>query len=296
MQSGASEKTIEDLARPASDPELSFDKADIEKRLGFPAGQFTSPGPVLAPLLAIVLTVGFYTLLTAFPGSGLARMFTERGAIPYVIVFLAAWSLTVLLIKYFKLSLQRKSLALDLLPTDDPGFVLNPVSARRVLERLHQSVDNPQHFLLTRRIHTTLANLQNMGRVGDVGEMLSAQADHDEAAVDSSYTVLRGFIWAIPVLGFIGTVWGLSSALGSFGGVLSAAEEMEQLRSALQEVTGGLSTAFETTLQGLVAALVIHLAMVGISRKEEQFLDECKDYCQKHIVGRLKLTSEEGEQ
>ena len=280
-------KTLEDLARPGPEPDLSFDRSDIERRIAFPAGQYTSPGPLLAPFLAVILTVALYGLLSILPGSRLTDMFTKRGAVPYVIVFLTAWSLAILLVKYCKLSLQRKALSLDLLPTDDPGFVLNPTSAQHVLESLFRTVDDPKHFLLTRRIHTALANLRNVGRIGDVGEVLAAQADNDEAVVDSSYTVLRGFIWAIPVLGFIGTV------LGSFGGVLSSAEEITQLRSALQNVTGGLSTAFETTLEGLVAALCIHLLMIAVRRREEQFLDDCKDYCQKYIVGRLRLTPDE---
>jgi biopolymer transport protein ExbB/TolQ len=282
-------QTLEELARGASDPVLSFDHSDIEKRLMFPPGQFTSPGPILAPLLAVFATVGFYALMSLIPGTLLGDMFTKRGVVPYVIVFLSAWSLAILLVKSMKLSLQKKALKLRFLPTDDPGFVINPASALNVLEKLYRSVDDPKHFLLTRRINLALANLRNMGRIGDVGEMLSVQADNDEALVDSSYTVLKGFIWAIPVLGFIGTVLGLSTALGAFGGVLSSADKVDQLRSALQDVTGGLSTAFETTLQGLVAALCIHLLMIGVQRREEQFLDGCKDYCQKYIVGRLRL-------
>jgi len=288
--------TLEDLAGGGEEPELSFDRSDIERRIAFPAGQYTSPGPLLAPLLALALTVAFYGLLSVLPRSFMTDMFTKRGPVPYVIVALSAWSLTIVLIKHFKVSLQCRALALDLLPTDDPGFILNPTSAQNILENLHRRVDDPKRFLLTRRIHVALANLRNMGRIGDVGEVLAAQADNDEALVDSSHTVLRGFIWAIPVLGFIGTVLGLSKALGKFGGVLSSAEEMEKLREALQSVTGGLSTAFETTLQGLVAALCIHLLMIAVRRREEQFLDDCKDYCQKHIVGRLRLAPDEGQQ
>jgi len=282
-------KTLEDLAKTGPEPDLSFDRSDIERRIAFPAGHYTNPGPLLAPLGAIILTVGIYGLLAVLPRSLVVDMFTKRGAVPYVIVFLSAWSLTILMVKNSKLSLQRKALALDLLPTDDPGFILNPASSQHILENLYRTVDDPKHFLLTRRIHVALANLRNMGRIGDVGEMLSSQADNDEAMVDSSYTVLRGFIWAIPVLGFIGTVWGLSIALGSFTGVLASAGAMDQLKTALQDVTGGLSTAFETTLQGLVAALCIHLLMISVRRREEQFLDDCKDYCQKNIVGRLRL-------
>ncbi|HUU43845.1 MAG TPA: MotA/TolQ/ExbB proton channel family protein, partial [Planctomycetota bacterium] len=209
---------------------------------------------------------------------------------PYVVTFLTAWSLVMLWVKGRKLKLQRRALGLNLIPTDDPGFILTPASAEHVLERLYQSVDDPKHFLLTRRIHNALANLRNMGRVGDVDAVLQTQADNDEGLMESSYTVLRGFIWAIPVLGFIGTVWGLSQALGSFGNVLNRAAEMEDLRSALQNVTGGLATAFETTLVALVAALGIHMLMVFVRRREERFLDDCRDYCQKYLVGRLRLT------
>jgi len=220
-------------------------------------------------------------------------MFTERGPVPYIIVLLSALSVMMLLVKSRKLALQKRALDLKLLPTDEPGFILTPSSAEDVLQALYQAVDNPDRFLLTRRVHIALANLRNMGRIGDVDEVLKTQAENDEGQVDSSYTVIRGLIWAIPVLGFIGTVLGLSVALGSFGAVLSAANDMEQLRTALQKVTGGLATAFETTLEGLVAALIIHLLMVAVRRREEQFLDDCKDYCQKNLVGRLRLIGQE---
>ena len=276
-----------------SEPELSFSRSDIERRIAFPAGRFTSPGPLLAPLAAAVLTVGSYGALAAIPENTITRMFTQRGVIPYVIVFLTTWSFVILLIKSRKLALQRKALALTILPTEDPGFILTPTSAEHVLERLYASVDDPQNFFLTRRIHNALANLRNVGRIGDVDDVIRTQAENDEGQVDSSYTVLRGFIWAIPVLGFIGTVLGLSVALGSFGAVLTSAGQMEQLRGALQGVVGGLSTAFETTLEGLVAAICIHMLMIMIRRREEQFLDACKDYCQKYVVGRLRLSDAE---
>ena len=273
-----------------SEPLLSFSRSDIERRIAFPAGRFTSPGPLLAPLMAVILSVAFYGAISLAPESQATTMFTRSPVIPAVIVFLTAWSLMILLIKGGKLSLQRKALTLKLLPTEDPGFILTPNSAEHVLKKLYTNVDDPQSFLLTRRIHNALANLRNVGRIGDVAEVLRTQAETDEGQIDSSYTVLRGFIWAIPVLGFIGTVLGLSVAMGSFDAVLTKAGEMEQLRGALRNVVGGLSTAFETTLQGLVAAICIHLFMTMTRRREEQFLDSCKDYCQKYIVGRLRLT------
>ena len=288
-------ETVEDLVKKqtAADPRLSFIESDIEKKFLFPAGTFTSAGPLLAPFGALFLAVLWYVIIFPFSDSHFGAMFTQRGVVPYVIVFFTAWSLMILLIKSLKINVQRKALALHILPTEeDPGFTLTPASAQRVLERLYKSVDDPKYFLLTRRIHVALSNLKNMGNISDVDRVLNTQADNDEAMVESTYTLLRGFVWAIPVLGFIGTVLGLSMALGSFGNVMSSAGEMAELKTALQHVTAGLSTAFETTLLGLVSALCIQMIMTGLKRKEEQFLDACKDYCQKNIVNRLRLMKE----
>ncbi len=273
----------------STEPELSFESSDIERKLGLPAGKFTSPGVALPLVMTVLFTVGFYSLLYLFPNSTAYVMFTQRGIIPYTIVFLAFWSMSILLVKNCKISLQRRAINLSIIPADTPGFVLTPLSADQIIATLYKKVDDPEKFLLTRRIFIALSNLKNLGQVADVGEILRSQTQTDEDTIDSSYTVLRGFIWAIPVLGFIGTVWGLSIALGYLGGILSKSNNLTDLKSALQSVTVGLSTAFETTLEGLVAALFIHLFMVAIRRKEENFLDECSQYCQKYIVGKLKL-------
>ena len=283
--------TMSDLVEKhtQAEPELSFGRMDIEKRIGFPSGRHTTAGPLLAPLIGIILAVGFYAILALFPQARWTETFTHRGPVQYAIILFMFWSAAIIFVKYFKLRLQRKALKIRLLPPDDPGFILTPDSAEQVLHNLYRSVDDPDKFLLTKRIHNALANLRNIRRIGDVADVLANEADGDEGATESSYTFLRGLIWAIPVLGFIGTVMGLSMALGSFWEVVASAGNMEELRSALQRVTGGLSTAFETTLVGLVAALLIHLLMISVKHKEDQFLDVCRDYCQKHIVSRLKL-------
>jgi biopolymer transport protein ExbB/TolQ len=158
-----------------------------------------------------------------------------------------------------------------------------------VLDRLHEVAEEPKHFLLFNRIQFALSNLRNMGRIGDVDEVLRSRAQNDESAVESSYTVVKGLIWAIPVLGFIGTVIGLSKAIGGFGSVLNEAGAMDQLRPALQSVTAGLATAFETTLQALIAALIIQMLMTFVKRGEERMLDDFITYCDRQIVGRLRL-------
>ena len=158
-----------------------------------------------------------------------------------------------------------------------------------MLARIHSLVDHPRHFVLLNRIDRALSNLKNIGQINDVSAILRAQAENDEDQVASSYTLLNGLVWAIPVLGFIGTVQGLSMAIGQFTQTLQAAGDISLIRTSLQGVTGGLATAFETTLIALVYALILQLWITFQQKREMTFLDECNDYCHSHVVAKLRL-------
>ena len=282
---------------PAPTLALSWSEEEIENRLGlFHGGRYTTVNKTLSLVIAIMLTGAFY-LLNAFALNHIpaahrfAIIFVRPGNIytigPALILFF--WAISALYIKARKLEFQRRALKLAAVP-QQPDFILNEATARTVLERLHSLVDNPRHFILLNRIERALSNLHNIGGIGDVSEILRAQAENDENQIASSYTMVSGVVWAIPVLGFIGTVQGLSLAVGNFGRTLQAGGEVSRLKDSLLGVTGGLSTAFETTLVGLVGALVIQLYLSFLQQREAEFLDECNDYCHSHVISKLRLT------
>jgi biopolymer transport protein ExbB/TolQ len=167
--------------------------------------------------------------------------------------------------------------------------VLTPTTVDEVIGRIYATADDPRQFVLFNRLMIALSNLRNLGQVSDVDDILRSQAENDEASMETSYHLLQGLIWAIPVLGFIGTVLGLSNAIGSFGGVLEQTSEFANLKDSLRQVTAGLSEAFETTLHGLVAAMIIQLWMTVLKVAEESFLDACSEYGLRNVVGRLRL-------
>jgi biopolymer transport protein ExbB/TolQ len=191
-------------------------------------------------------------------------------------------------IKGRKVSFQRKILALNLIP-QDPNFFLNNATARDALSRIRGQVDDPKHFLLLNRIDVALSNLQNIGEISEVASLTNAQASIDEDQISASYSLINGFNWAIPVLGFIGTVLGLGAAIGEFGVTIQLADDVDKLKNSLTDVTGGLSTAFDTTLLGLVASIVVQMLMTFRKRQEFLLLDECNEYCQTYVLAKLKL-------
>lgn len=275
-------------------PILSWSTSDVEQRLGFSGGRYTRVNNILTGLLGLAAAVAFYAAIMPFEGTYYADMFTHRGPTQYATVLLTGWSLAILFIKSRKLALQRKALAHDILP-ESHDFVLSSTTVDQVLRRIQAVADDPKHFVLFNRVVVALSNLRNLGRVTDVDDILRSQGGQEESSMETSYSLVQGFVWAIPVLGFIGTVLGLSDAIGAFSGVLGAASDVSELSTALRGVTAGLSTAFETTLVALVAALVIQLFLIGLKKSEEEFLDDCTEYCLRNVVGRLRILPYEQE-
>jgi biopolymer transport protein ExbB/TolQ len=285
------------MNRPNSNLALSWAEEEIENRFGFfRPGRFTTANKTLSFLIGLVFTAIFFALVMFFLNSIPATRpflfpFVRPGNIyttgPAMLFFF--WAMTTLFFKSRKIDFQSRALQLAAVP-QQPDFVLNETTARTVLERLHSLVDDPRRFILLNRIERALSNLQNIGGLADVSTILSSQAENDENQVSSSYTLLNGLVWAIPVLGFIGTVQGLSQAIGKFGQTLQATGELTKVKESLQGVTGGLATAFETTLVALVAALIIQLYINYLQQRETDFLDECNDYCHSHVIAKLRLT------
>jgi biopolymer transport protein ExbB/TolQ len=278
---------------------LNWSRQDIENRLGFfRAGRYTSANKILGFMLAIALTAVFFSLLAfVFSSTPLLRPFAVVFLRPGNLyttgpaTFLFLWAMSLLVLKRLKLNYQERALTLAAVP-QNPDFVLNEVSARAVIDRIHGLVDHPRHFILLNRIDRALANLRNIGGLSDVSTLLKGQAENDENQVSSSYTLIGGMVWAIPVLGFIGTVQGLSAAISTFAQTLASSEDLNAIKANLQGVTGGLATAFETTLVALVMALLLQLYLTSLQKRETDFLDECNDYCHQHVISKLRLVAQ----
>ncbi len=104
----------------------------------------------------------------------------------------------------------------------------------------------------------------------------------------SSYTLLKTFIWAIPILGFIGTVQGLGSAVGGFGAGLDQATDISVIKDSLTSITVGLAVAFDTTLVALVMSVILMFPMSSMQKSEEDLLSRIDDYCADHLLKRLR--------
>ena len=272
-------------------PKLDARTGDIECMIGFPSGRYTvASAPLWLGVAAVMTILVALVLVIVVPNSYLLLMM-NRCWTNWAVVFFSWWCLGILLAKWIKTSIQLRALrAVDIVPRRG-DFILSPGTSGDVLRRIKAVAERPKDFLLFRRIDMALSNLGNIGEVRDVGAVLESQADSDGSSVDSSYTVIRSLIWTIPILGFIGTVVGLSQAIGSFTDVLTqTGSDAGSIKSKLGPVVGGLATAFETTLVALVAAVIIQLLSTWVYKREEALLDGISDFTTENVLSRLKLT------
>jgi len=275
---------------------LDWHLGDVEQRFGFKGGKYTDVNATFAMFVAAVLTGAFFIALCHVPESlrthPCVALILDRGWTPYAMVTLFFLALTTLFVKSRKLAFQKRAFEIELIPPGE-NFALTPETAPEILKTLSAAVDDPKRFVLFSRIERALLNLRNVGNLSDVSEMLRAQAENDESQFDSTYGLLGGIVWMIPILGFIGTVSGLSGAIGGFGAVLNADATVSSLREGLTPVTASLGVAFDTTFLALVLALVIQGMLTVLRKREDAFLDACRDYSHVNVISRLRLVKNE---
>ena len=276
--------------------ELNFVHADPEAICGIMGKKYTSVSTLLSMVLGLLFTALFYGILWPLHQAHrymMVDMFfhggvENRSTIPYYTMFLTWWCLAFLFLKWLKLRTQRKALGVQIVP-NMPDFSVSRLNAQQIIANIHARVFMSERFMVLWRIECALSNLNNIGKASEISSLMKDLSDNDRDFVESSYTLPKGLIWAIPVLGFIGTVLGLSQAVGGFGSVVASGADLETLKTSLGGVTSGLGTAFETTLIALVAALCVQLLMTLLSQREEEFLDACADFCYKNVTSRLTM-------
>ncbi len=100
---------------------------------------------------------------------------------------------------------------------------------------------------------------------GDVDEFIKMLWQ----SLEESYLIPRYIAWAVPVLGFIGTVLGISLAADGIRRILSSASGLSGMSGELGGAIAPLGIAFDTTLVALSLSVVLMLALTLVQRSEE---------------------------
>lgn len=244
----------------------------------------TNVSMVSSGLIGLVLTVVFYAAILPIHNLYLPQLFIHRGWVPYVETYFMFWAVTVLVMKQRKLNRQRASMLFDLLPTEIAEEI-TLASAPQFTAHIRDLPGEPGESFLINRVLRGLEHFQVRKNAPEVANILASQSEMDAGSAYSSYTMVKVFIWAIPILGFIGTVIGISLAVGSFSGSLGG--DIDALKKSLGGVTSGLATAFDTTLLALVMSMFLKFPTSSMQKAEEDLIGSVDEYCNENLLKRL---------
>jgi len=96
----------------------------------------------------------------------------------------------------------------------------------------------------------------------------------DTEQIDGGHLILNALRQLIPVLGFLGTVIGLSLGMAKFPELSESVGSIESMRFMLKDFAASLSVAFDTTLLALGYTVIIVLTSSLLRRTEESFVSE----------------------
>lgn len=194
------------------------------------------------------------------------------------------WGLGILILKYRKTQRQGNALLLDVLPKTI-GKSINPANVGKFIDHLYKLPMQLRDSMMVNRIRKGLELFEARTKNSEVTSLFQGQSEVDANRIAGSYALVKVFLWAIPILGFVGTVLGLSFAIAGFGA--ADMSDMEGLSASISMVTGGLATAFNTTLLGLILSIILIFPMSAMQKTEEDCLTDIDAFCNEMVLPKL---------
>ena len=247
----------------------------------------------LSGVIGAVLAMIWLMIVFPLRSYQFGQLFWDRGWVPFATTFLMFWSVAILLMKWLNLKQQKESMLLDVLPTE--------VSDEITIESLDGFVDHinelpgitAESFLIN-RVLRGIEHFRVRKSAAETVTMMESQSAIDANNVAGSYAILKVFIWALPIFGFIGTVIGVSAAVASLASSLDNASDMTAMKGALNAVFGGLGTAFDTTLLALIMSMFVKIPTSALQKSEEDLITAVDEYCNENLLRRLNDGREGG--
>lgn len=236
----------------------------------------------------VLFTAVFLGAMFPFMGKsdkekGFGDIFLDRGWVNYAEVFLFVWGIVILIMKWKKAKRQRQAMLLDIVP-NKLGTEINSNTISEFIDHIYKLPNRLRDSLMVNRIRKGMELFEKRNNNGEVATFLNSQSDIDANRISGSYTLLKVFLWAIPILGFIGTVQGLSLAVGSLS---AGSTDPEALKASINNLTSGLGVAFDTTLLGLILSMIMSFPMALMQKNEEEMLTEIDAFCTEKMLPKL---------
>lgn len=188
---------------------------------------------------------------------------------------LMLWGMFLIADSYREILRTRYLFAVDLISDEDGGLNVDSI-----IEKLDKDI--PPECLSSPLIQILRSSLWRYSATRSVQNLSDAiESNIDALAVrqDSENTMIRYLIWAIPSIGFIGTVRGIGQAL-------SKADQA--LAGDIAGMTDSLGIAFNSTLVALLISIFLMFFFHQLQRLQDTQRLDTQEYCDKYLLNKIR--------
>jgi biopolymer transport protein ExbB/TolQ len=195
---------------------------------------------------------------------------------------LMIWAMAIMGYKG-RAALRERALLSAEIVTVSEGMSILPEDTRDYTRAIQALPDETQNYLLPRALMSALQRFASTRNVQDVSEAIKSVCESESDRLDSELAMVRYIAWAIPSIGFIGTVRGIGEALG---------QAYKAVEGDIAGVTASLGVAFNSTFTALVISIVLMFLMHQLQLIQERLVLDTQTYCDQRLLRHLQVRSQ----
>ncbi|MGH8196497.1 MAG: MotA/TolQ/ExbB proton channel family protein [Woeseiaceae bacterium] len=188
------------------------------------------------------------------------------------------WAFAIMGYKAINLNRERRLLELDLIPIAD-GMRILPEDTREFARQVQALPEEQQRLLLPRVLSSALRRFASTRNIQDVSNIAHTVCESEAERLESELSLIRYIAWAIPAIGFIGTVRGIGDAL---------AQANRAVQGDLSGVTESLGLAFNSTLIALLISIVLMFLIHQLQSLQERLVFDTESYFDEKLLRHMK--------
>ncbi|MDH4049110.1 MAG: MotA/TolQ/ExbB proton channel family protein [Gammaproteobacteria bacterium] len=188
------------------------------------------------------------------------------------------WALAIMGYKTKLIIRERQLLDVELVPIAE-GMRILPEDTREFARQVQALPDKQQSSLLPRALLTALRRFNTTRNIQDVSSSTHTIFESEADRLESELSMIRYISWAIPSIGFIGTVRGIGEAL---------AQADKAVQGDIAGVTQSLGVAFNSTFIALLISIFLMFLVYQLQLVQERLVFDSENYVDDKLIRHMK--------
>jgi biopolymer transport protein ExbB/TolQ len=188
------------------------------------------------------------------------------------------WAMAIMGYKARELIRERRMLDVDVVSIAE-GMRILPEDTREFARQVQALPEDEQNGLLPRVLLAALRRFSTTRNIQDVSSSTHTVLESEANRLESELSMIRYIAWAIPAIGFIGTVRGIGDAL---------AQADKAVQGDIAGVTESLGVAFNSTLVALLLSILLMFLVYQLQLFQERLVFDSEVYVDDKLIRHMK--------